>query len=163
MTIGRAVVRTGFALLLLGCGGVETYDRHLEVPLAGNPTGDALAKACVTKCMRRDDDYRIAVCLRGCPGVRESEGPCTRDEVAQPATAGCFTWKTEGRLPNVPEGPEKNAPGREVIVGGAVGAILMEALAGDHDDGRSAGPGSPPAAASQSPPPTHVPARPKKR
>lgn len=149
--------------MLLACGGVQTYDRHLEVPLPGNPAGDAAAKACVSNCMQRDDDYRIAVCLRGCPGVRETEGPCASDDVDQPATAGCFTWKTEGRMPNVPEGPERNAPGREVLVGGAVGAMVVEALSGEHDHGRSASPGSAPAGSSQSPPPTHVPARPKKR
>lgn len=163
---GRWVGAWGLALLtLVGCSPVETYQRRLRVPLSGDPAGDAAARACFAKCTQRDDDYRIAICLRGCPAVQESEGACGGDDAGQTPAAGCFTWKTEGRPPNVPD-PPLPTPGGDGSMGDlifdvAAGAALDLALPDIPDEAASeAGSGGKPARRSR---PAHVPARPKKR
>lgn len=163
---GRWVGAWGLALLtLVGCSPVETYQRRLRVPLSGDPAGDAAARACFAKCTQRDDDYRIAVCLRGCPAVQESEGVCGGDDAGPTPAAGCFTWKTEGRPPNVPD-PPLPTPGGDGSMGDlifdvAAGAALDLALPDIPDEPASeAGSGGKPARRSR---PAHVPARPKKR
>lgn len=163
---GRWAGAWGLALLtLVGCSPVETYQRRLRVPLSGDPAGDAAARACFAKCTQRDDDYRIAICLRGCPAVQESEGVCGGDDAGQTPAAGCFTWKTEGRPPNVPD-PPLPTPGGDGSMGDlifdvAAGAALDLALPDIPDEAASeAGSGGKPARRSR---PAHVPARPKKR
>ncbi|MBI3206029.1 MAG: hypothetical protein HYZ29_31125 [Myxococcales bacterium] len=157
----------GLALLtLVGCAGGESYQRRLRVPLSGDPAGDAAARACFAKCTQRDDDYRIAVCLRGCPAVQESEGACGSGDAGQAPEAGCFTWKTEGRPPNVPEPPLPTPGGGD----GSMADLIFDVAAGAAID--LALPDFPDAPASEAttggnPPrrsrPAHVPARPKKR
>ncbi len=105
--MGRRVKLATAALALMGlggCGQTVKSETRLRVPLADNPAGAEVAERCVAKCEQRGagDAYRLAMCLRGCPGVEESPGACHETPQDRPPVARCHVWVAEGWKSNLP-------------------------------------------------------------